>query len=78
MNFSIILTKNILMDTVIVASVVNVSAQVRSILMLNGTKFKILKDTIEIVLNFMDLDITLRQDKSITIEENVNEVQIEK
>jgi len=66
------------MDTVIVASVVNVSAQVRSILMLNGTKFKILKDTIEIVLNFMDLDITLRQDKSITIEENVNEVQIEK
>jgi len=60
MNFSIILTKDILMDTIIIASAVNVSAQISSIFVLNGTKFKVWKDIVEIVLGCMNLDITLR------------------
>jgi len=68
------------MDTVVVASalVANVSAQVNNILMLNGTNFKVCKDTLEIVLGCMDLDIAIRQDKLIATEENANEAKIEK
>jgi len=69
MNFSIILANNILMDTVVVvASTVNVSAHVSNILMLYGTNFKVLKDTIKIVLGCMNLDIVLRQEKPIATE----------
>jgi len=68
------------MDTVIVASAsaVNFSAQVSSIPMLNCINFKVWKDTIEIVLGSMDLDIALRQDKLIATEENDNKAKIEK
>jgi len=66
------------MDTVVVASVANVSAQVSSIPMLNGTNFKVWKETVEISLACMDLYIALRQDKPIAIEENANEAKIEK
>ena len=68
------------MDTVVVASasVANVSTQVSSIHMLNGTNFKVWKDTVEIVLGCMDLDIAIRQDKPIATKENANEAKIEK
>jgi len=68
------------MDTIVVAStsVANVSVQVSSIPMLNGTNFKVWRDTVEIVLSCMDLDIALRQDKPIAIEENGNDAKIEK
>jgi len=57
------------MDTVVVASAANVSTQVSRIPILNGTNLKVWKDTVEIVLGCIDLDITLRWDKPITIEE---------
>jgi len=68
------------MDSVGVASVsaANVSAQVSSIPMLNCTNFKVWKDTVEIFLSCMDLDITLQQDKPITTEKNANKAKIEK
>jgi len=59
MDFPIILTNNILMDTVDVASATNISAQVSNILMLNGTNFKVWKDTVDIIIGCMDLDKTL-------------------
>ena len=60
------------------ASATNVSAQVSNIPMLNGTNFKVWKDTVEIVLGCMDLDIALREDKPIATTENANEAKIEK
>jgi len=50
MDFPIILANNILMDIVVVALAANVSARVSIIPMLNGTNFKVWKDTVEIVL----------------------------
>ncbi|XP_015960303.1 uncharacterized protein LOC107484196 [Arachis duranensis] len=55
------------------ASATNVSAQISSIPMLNGSNFKVLKDTVEIVLGCMDLDIVLRKEKPTSIPENLNE-----
>ena len=56
----------------------NVSVQISSILMLNGSNFKVWKDTVEIVLDCMDLDIALREEKPTSTPENLNEVKIEK
>ncbi|XP_057755600.1 uncharacterized protein LOC130974762 [Arachis stenosperma] len=56
----------------------NVSAQISSIPMLNGSNFKVWKDTVEIVLGCMDLDIALREEKPTSTPENLNEVKIEK
>ena len=42
-----------------IASAANVSAQVNSIPMLNGTNFKVWKEAVEIVLSCMDLDLAL-------------------
>ena len=56
----------------------NVSAQISSIPMLNGSNFKVWKDIVEIVLGCMDLDIALREEKLTSIPENLNEVKIEK
>ena len=53
-------------------------AQVNSIPMLNGTNFKVWKETVEIVLGCMDLDLTLRTEWPISIPETSNEVKIEK
>jgi len=68
------------MDSVVVASAstANISTQVSSIPMLNGTNFKVWENTVEIVLGCMDLDIVIRQDKPIATEGNVNEAKIEK
>ncbi|XP_051118105.1 uncharacterized protein LOC127242567 [Andrographis paniculata] len=46
--------------------------------MLTGTNFKILKETVEIVLGCMDLDLTFRSDRPITTEAEPNEAKIEK
>ncbi|XP_057734771.1 uncharacterized protein LOC130950272 [Arachis stenosperma] len=60
------------------ASTTNISAQNSSIPMLNGSNFKVWKDTVEIVLISMDLDIALREEKPTFTPENLNEVKIEK
>jgi len=78
MDFPIILANNYLMDTIVVALTTNVSAQVSSIPILNGTNFKVWKDTVDIVLGCIDLDVTLRWDKPIVIEGNDNKAKIEK
>ena len=64
--------------TVSVATATNVSAQVNNIPMLCGTNFKVWKETVEIVLGCMDLDLALRSDRPIATTENSNEVKIEK
>ena len=56
----------------------NVYAQISSIPMLNGSNVKVWKDTVEIVLDCMDLDIALREEKPTSTPENLNEVKIEK
>ncbi|XP_015956627.2 uncharacterized protein LOC107480946 [Arachis duranensis] len=61
-----------------IALATNVSAQISSIPMLNGSNFKVWKDTVEIVLGCMDLDTALREEKPTSNPENLNEVKIEK
>ncbi|KAL1292080.1 hypothetical protein AAHE18_20G245300 [Arachis hypogaea] len=51
----------------------NVSAQISSILMLNGSNFKVWRDTVEIVLGCMNMDIALQEEKSTSTQENLNE-----
>ncbi|XP_015931468.1 uncharacterized protein LOC107457801 [Arachis duranensis] len=60
------------------ASATIVSAQITNIPMLNGSNFKVWKDTVEIVLDCMDLDIALREEKPTSTPKNLNEVKIEK
>ena len=56
----------------------NVSAQVSSIPMLNGTNFKVWKENVEIVLGCMDLDLALRTEQPTLAEDNSNEAKVEK
>ena len=60
------------------ASATNVSAQTSSIPILNSSNFKVWKDTVEIVLGCIDLDIALQEEKLTSTSENLNEVKIEK
>ncbi|RDX93460.1 hypothetical protein CR513_24278, partial [Mucuna pruriens] len=53
--------------------VVNVSAQINSILMLNMTNFKVWKEVVEIVLNCMDLYSVLRIEEPIPTMNNLQE-----
>ena len=46
--------------------------------MLNETNFKVWKEAVEIVLDCMDLDLTLRTERSTSTLEASNEVKIEK
>ncbi|RDY01942.1 hypothetical protein CR513_14665, partial [Mucuna pruriens] len=62
----------------VAASVINVPAQINSIPMLNGTNFKVWKETVEIVLGCMDLDLALRVEEPIPTMDNLQEVKIEK
>ncbi|KAL1340186.1 hypothetical protein AAHE18_U099200 [Arachis hypogaea] len=55
------------------ALAINIFAQISSIPMLNGLNFKVWKDTVEIVLGGMDLDIALREEKPTSTPENLNE-----
>ncbi|XP_006589923.1 uncharacterized protein [Glycine max] len=58
-----------------IISATNVTAQVNSIPMLNGTNFKVRKEGIEIVLGCMDLDLALRTERPISTPETSNEGQ---
>ncbi|KAF8394159.1 hypothetical protein HHK36_020365 [Tetracentron sinense] len=51
---------------------------VNSIPILSGTNFKVWKETVEIVLSCMDLDLALWSDQPTATPENPNEVKIEK
>ena len=61
-----------------IVSAANVTAQVNSIPMLNGTNFKAWKEAVEIVLGCMNLDLALRTERPISTPETSNEVKIEK
>jgi len=58
-----------------IISAANVTAQVNSIPMLNGTNFKAWKEAIDIVLGCMDLDLALRTERPIFTLEISNEVK---
>lgn len=55
----------IILYIVSVASVVNISAQVNNIAMLNGTNFKVYKEAVDEILDCMGLDIAVRTKQSI-------------
>ncbi|RDY13064.1 hypothetical protein CR513_02067, partial [Mucuna pruriens] len=59
-------------------SVVNISAQINSIPMLNMMIFKVWKEAVAIVLGCIDLDLALRVEKLILTQNNLQEVKIEK
>ena len=61
-----------------IVSAANVTVQVNSIPMLNGTNFKVWKEVVEIVLGCMDLDLALRTERPISTPETSIEVKIEK
>ncbi|XP_068651533.1 uncharacterized protein [Aristolochia californica] len=46
--------------------------------MLSGTNFKAWKNTVEIVLSCMDLDLALRAEQPISTPDNLNEVKLKK
>ncbi|CAJ2664638.1 unnamed protein product [Trifolium pratense] len=56
----------------------NFYAQINSIPMLNGMNFKSWKESVEIVLGCMDLDLSLREERPVATAENVNATKIEK
>ncbi|CAN0899490.1 hypothetical protein LINGRAHAP2_LOCUS20309 [Linum grandiflorum] len=60
------------------ATASNMSTQVSNIPLLNGTNFKVWKDTVEIVLGCMDLDLALLEERPVSTPDNLNEVKIEK
>ncbi|RDY04454.1 hypothetical protein CR513_11836, partial [Mucuna pruriens] len=62
---------------VAVTGVVNVSTQINSILMLNGTNFKVWKEAMEIVIGCMDLDLVSWIKELILTIDNLQEVKIE-
>ncbi|RDX82029.1 hypothetical protein CR513_37230, partial [Mucuna pruriens] len=63
---------------VVATCVVNVSAQINSIPMLNETNFKVWKEAVEIVLGCMDLDLALWVEEPIHTVDNLQDVKIEK
>ncbi|RDY05859.1 hypothetical protein CR513_10246, partial [Mucuna pruriens] len=63
--------KNDMCWYVATTSVVNVSAQINSILMLNETNFKTRKKVVQIVLNCMDLGLMLQVEDLIPTMDNL-------
>ncbi len=63
---------------VVAATAPNFVAQVNSIPMLSGLNFKSWKESVEIVLRCMDLDLSLRENCPVATPENPNEAKIEK
>ncbi|RDY14168.1 hypothetical protein CR513_00804, partial [Mucuna pruriens] len=61
---------------VVTTGVVNVSTQINSIPMLNGMNFKVWKEAVEIVLDCVDLDLTLRVEEPIPTMDNLQERSI--
>ncbi|RDY02216.1 hypothetical protein CR513_14362, partial [Mucuna pruriens] len=58
--------------------VVNISAQINSIPMLNGMNFKVWKEVVVIVLDCMDLYLAFRVEKTILTLDNLQEAKIKK
>ncbi|KAI5399804.1 hypothetical protein KIW84_064943 [Lathyrus oleraceus] len=65
------------MDPVATATDPNFVAQINYILMLSGMNFKSWKESMEIVLGCMDLDLSFREERPTATAENPNE-KIEK
>ncbi|XP_024641115.1 uncharacterized protein [Medicago truncatula] len=60
------------------ATAPNFAAQINTIPMLSGMNFKSWKESAEIVLGCMDLDLSLREDRPVATPDNPNEAKIEK
>ncbi|RDY14613.1 hypothetical protein CR513_00301, partial [Mucuna pruriens] len=60
---------------VMTTGVINVSAQINSIQMLNGTNFKVWKEIVDIVLGCMNLDLVLWVEEPIPTMNNLQESQ---
>lgn len=65
-------------DLVTTATAPNFVAQVNFIHMLSGMNFKSWKESVEIILVCMDLDLSLREERPTTTTENLNETKIKK
>jgi len=63
---------------VVAATAPNFAAQVKTIPVLSGLNFKSWKESVEIVLGCMDLDLSLRENRHVATPENPNEAKIEK
>ncbi len=63
---------------VVVATALNFSTQINQIPMLNEMNFKSWKESVEIALGCMDLDLALREERPIPTAENSHELKIEK
>ena len=68
----------VLFFLVVAATAPNFAAQVNSIPMLSGLNFKSWKESAEIVLGCMDLDLSLRENRPVATPKNSNEAKIEK
>ncbi|RDX91453.1 hypothetical protein CR513_26569, partial [Mucuna pruriens] len=62
---------------IVVTNMVNIYAQINTILMLNGMNFKVWKEAVTIVLNCMDLDLALWVKKPILTSDNLQEKHFE-
>lgn len=60
------------MDLVVTATTPNFVAQINYILMLSGMNFKSWKESVEIVLGCMDLDLSLREERPTVTADNPN------
>jgi hypothetical protein len=60
------------------ATAPNFVAQINSIPMLSGGNFKSWKESAEIILGCMDLDVALREERPVATPENPNDAKIEK
>ncbi|RDX73900.1 hypothetical protein CR513_46420, partial [Mucuna pruriens] len=61
----------------VATGMINASAQINIMSMLNEMYFKVWKEVVEIVIDYMDLDLELLVGESICILNNLQEVKIE-
>lgn len=61
------------MDSVVIVAALNFVAQINSNPVLNGMNFKSWKESVEIVLGCMDLDLSLREECPTATVDNPNE-----
>jgi hypothetical protein len=68
----------IILILVVAATAPNFVAQINFIPMLSGGNFKSWKESTEIILGCMDLDVALREERPVPTLENPNDAKIEK
>ncbi|KAI5422385.1 hypothetical protein KIW84_045728 [Lathyrus oleraceus] len=66
------------MDLVVAATALNFTAHINSTPMMSDMNFKSWKEFVEIVLGYMNLDLSLREERPTVAVENPNETKIEK